>query len=130
MSLFGARKQVLQDDRRRNARFTVDCPATVQTVGGQHSGRITNISEDGARLEMETVPAKGIACLLNFADVEAFCRIVWTSTHCCGVEFDRPLRHSAIAGLFQVDCSNNAPIARTDNIRAGRRRSGLVPRED
>jgi hypothetical protein len=52
--------------------------------------RICNLSEIGAALEGEVLPAAGVPIILRRLDLAVTGVVVWTAGGRCGVHFDRP----------------------------------------
>ena len=64
MSQYEARIEALEADRRRTARFTVECSAIFRTVSGDRRGTMENVSELGARFATKRPPVQGVTGLL------------------------------------------------------------------
>ena len=126
MSNLDNRRQVAAADRRRSARFIVEVPAFIETVVGRHSCRISNISDIGAMLETETPPPAGIAACLSLGEHDIFCTVKWTKENTCGVEFDRPINDSVLAGVASEAKQTLGPIANVGRIQMGAKRGKLV----
>lgn len=126
MSLFEARIQALQAERRRTARFAVDCAARFRMISGHRDGRLANISEQGAKLLVQQPPREGMTGWLAFAGHEAFGRVIWTSNDACGIEFERPLPQAVLIGLAGEQAKQTGPIANAGNIPMGRKRGGRL----
>ncbi|MGB3712250.1 MAG: PilZ domain-containing protein [Erythrobacter sp.] len=129
MSSLAFRQQALQADRRRNARFTTEIPVTLQTVLGNRQGRISNISDRGAMIEVSSPPPENIAACLILGEEELFCTVVWSNEDACGVEFDRAIgdaKLAEIAGEELEQQRERGPVANVGNIQPGRKRGRLV----
>jgi len=120
----------LEQDRRRAARFSITCSATFRTVSGDRKGMIENVSELGARFACKTPPVDGVTGLLLFGGNEIFCKVAWANTDACGLVFDHPISLELVAALAGVERHKVGPVANTGNIQMGRRRGGLVTRDD
>ena len=78
-------------DRRTYQRFTVDCAARLIVSGSERAGRISDLSESGARFETERPPLAGTGARLLWGDQDRSCRVMWSSEGRCGLHFDRPI---------------------------------------
>lgn len=126
MSLFEARLQAMQAERRRTARFAVDCPVRFSTIAAHRDGRLANISEQGAKLLLQQPPREGITGWLAFAGHDAFCRVIWASHDACGVEFERPLPQAVLIVVAGEQVKESGPVANAGNIPMGRKRGGRL----
>ena len=90
MAYFQGNDGAMHVDRRISARTTADYPARLQTTGGDWSGRLADISETGARLQVGNPPKAGVHALLKCGANEIFCKIAWSIGDACGLAFDRP----------------------------------------
>lgn len=126
MSLYEARIRAAQMERRRSARFTVDISAVLRTVSGDRPCRMANISDNGAKLEMEIPPRKGVTGWLVMGAQELYCTVVWSRDGDCGIEFDRPLPHASLIAIAGDQVRAAGPVANAGNIQMGRKRSGRL----
>ncbi len=95
----------------------------LQTAGGNWNGLLWDLSETGARVQVENPPASGLTALITWEDHERLCRIVWATGEMCGVVFDRPIPAAAVRGAAGP---NDGPQASLGNIPLGQRRSRPV----
>lgn len=114
-------------ERRAVGRARTDCPARLQTPGGDWHGRLWDLSETGARVQVDSPPAQGVMCLINWQANELFCRIVWSADDMCGVVFERPISRAVVTETLgepepEAPCG---PAASVGNIPIGRRRGHL-----
>ena len=119
-------------ERRVIGRARTDCPARLQTPGGNWHGRLWDLSEAGARVQVENPPAQGVMCLIGWQANEVFCRVVWSADDMCGVLFERPMATSIVLetlGEPEPDLPST-PAASVGNIPIGRRRGHLKPADD
>lgn len=128
MSSLVLRQQAAASERRRTGRLLVDIPVALRTVTGLRECKITNISDSGARLEMETPPAPGVSGWLVMGEDEIYCTSIWYAEGACGIEFEHTLRPGMFAKLAGEKLKDAGPIANRGNIQMGRRRSSLVTR--
>lgn len=95
-------------------------------AGGDREGRITDLSENGARFESSQPPAPGTSGFLGWQGEEHYCTVIWSIEGRCGLKFDRPI---ALA-LVERTCSHVEvtlrPVAAVARIPLGRRRSGRL----
>lgn len=129
MAFFKVRTADVQADRRVTRRFVVECPARLSLAGGDREGRISDLSEHGARLETATPPMPGTTGFLQFNGQDHYCKVVWTVGSSCGLQFERPIS----VGVVEATCSHVEislkSVATVRRIPLGRRRNGLVPSE-
>ena len=116
-------------ERRTVNRARTDCFARLQTPGGDWHGRLWDLSEEGARVQVANPPAKGVTCLIRWLGNEIFGRVVWSADDMCGLLFDRPIDHSVVLATLgepepEVEVPAG-PTAEVGNIPIGRRRGGL-----
>lgn len=104
-----------------------DCPVRLQTPVGRWHGRLWDLSEAGARVQVEKPPAQGAMVLIAWRDNEMFCRVVWSADDMCGVVFERPISRSIVLETLGEDHAEpeSAPAASVANIPIGQRRSRL-----
>lgn len=126
MSQYEARIEALEADRRRTARFTVECSAIFRTVSGDRHGTMENVSELGARFATKRPPVQGVTGLLLFGSLEIFCKVAWANADACGLVFDHPISLDALAQIGGELPHANGPVARAGNIPLGRKRSGRL----
>lgn len=117
-------------ERRAVGRARADCPARLQTAGGDWHGRLWDISETGARVHVVNPPAEGILALLKWNTNEVFCRVVWSAGDMCGLAFERPVGSSVVAETIGAPLVDQGPAASVGNIPVGTRRSRLRSFDD
>lgn len=124
MAFFNVRTAEVQADRRVARRYIVDCPARFKLAGGDRAGRLSDLSEHGARLETEFPPPPGTAGYLCWRGEEHYCKVIWVAEGRCGLRFERPIP----IGLLEASCSHVEvtlkPVAALGRIPLGRRRMG------
>lgn len=130
MAFINVRTAEVQPDRRLARRYIVDCPARLTMAGGDRDGRLTDLSEHGARLATEAPPAAGATGFLRWEGEEHYCKVIWTANGRCGLQFERPIQ----TGLVEKTCSHVEvtlrPVAALGRIPLGQRRSGRVATVD
>ena len=131
MALFQRLPQTNQDERRTVQRYTVDCPAQLKMLGGNREGRLSDLSEAGARLETSNPPQEGVSGLLAWGDHEFFGKIVWANDNSCGIIFERPIPLSVVEQTCEVVEVQSGPVANFGNIPVASRgrRASLVSRD-
>jgi hypothetical protein len=114
-----------QSIERRNAgRARADCSARLQTPGGNWYGRLWDLSETGARVQVDNPPAQGVMCLISWQTHEMFCKVMWAAEDMCGVQFERPIARAIVMetlGAPEPEAPAG-PVASVGNIPVGQRR--------
>ena len=123
MALFQKKKVADEAERRVARRHAVDCPASLRLLGGEKPGRLSNLSVDGARLELDDPPAVGISGLLAWNEQEQWCKIVWSRDGSCGVVFERSIPQAVIDATVGAASIENGPVADFNRIPLGQKRS-------
>ena len=131
MALFQRLPHTNQDERRTVQRYTVDCPAQLKMLGGNRDGRLSDLSEAGARFETSNPPQEGVSGLLAWGDHEFFGKIVWANENSCGIVFERPIPLSVVEQTCEVIEVQSGPVANFGNIPVASRgrRASLVSRD-
>ena len=131
MALFQRLPQTSQEERRTVQRYTVDCPAQLKMLGGNRDGRLSDLSEAGARFETSNPPQEGVSGLLAWGDHEFFGKIVWANENSCGIVFERPIPLSVVEQTCEVIEVQSGPVANFGNIPVASRgrRASLVSRD-
>lgn len=129
MAFFNIKTAEVQSDRRVARRFVVDCAARLTLSGGNRDGRLTDLSEHGARFETAQPPPIGMAGFLKWDGEEHYCKVIWCKDGRCGLHFERPLP----PGLVEKACSrvevSLKTVAAVGRIPLGRRRGQLTAPE-
>lgn len=123
MGLFRRNAAIAQPERRASRRYAVDCPARLKMLGGDRIGRLSDLSEAGARLDTPNPPIEGVSGLLEWADQEHFCKVVWVNDNSCGLIFERPISLSVVEQASQTVEAPSGPVANFGNIPLGQKRS-------
>ena len=126
MSFLESRQQAAQSERRRSARFVIDIPVTLRTVTGDRQCRMENISDKGAKLEIDNPPKDGADCWLVLGEEEIYCQVIWSNESACGIQFERAISENRLIAIAGEPAKQPKPAANTGNIQMGRKRSSLV----
>lgn len=82
--------------RRRFRRVRISSPARVALVSRTSGALLLDISQSGARLQMEELPRVGTYALIRWNEFECFGQVLWTRAKVCGIRFDAPLGRETI----------------------------------
>jgi len=115
----------LSNERRAFGRARTDCPVRLQTPTRDMHGRLWDLSESGARVQIDNPPESGDIILLKWLKFDALTRVVWSSEDMCGLSFERPLDRAIVAQTIGEDAPEPGPTASFGNIPVGQRRSRL-----
>lgn len=122
MAFLNIRTAAVQPDRRVARRYLVDCPARMVMSGGDRDGRLSDLSEHGARLEAEQPPLVGTTGFLRWNGEEHYCKVIWSGEGRCGLRFERPIAQAVV----EATCSHMEvtlkPVAALGRIPLGQRR--------
>lgn len=123
MAFLNVHTAAVQPDRRVARRYLVECPARLAMAGGERDGRLSDLSEHGARLETAQPPQAGATGFLRWGGEEHYCKVIWSNEGRCGLQFERPIA----LGLVEATCSHIEvslkPVAAVGRIPLGLRRS-------
>ena len=123
MAFLNIHTAAVQPDRRIARRYLVDCPARLALAGGERDGRLSDLSEHGARLETAQPPAPGTTGFLRWGKEEHYCKVIWSNETRCGLQFDRPIPTRIVeATCLHVEVSLK-PVAALGRIPLGEKRS-------
>lgn len=126
MAFFNVRAAEVQPDRRLARRYIVDAPARLALAGGDRDGRLTDLSEHGARLATAAPPAPGTAGFLRWAGEEHYCKVIWCAEGVCGLQFERPIDVTVVEATCSHVEVTMRPVAAVGRIPLGQRRSARV----
>ena len=91
---------------RRTARTPVDLDVDVETVLERHEGRITDLSENGAKIEGEPF-AVGQRVKLTANESVMWAKVRWAEADRCGVEFETPMPEQLRSLLHKSHAANS-----------------------
>ena len=131
VALFQKLPTMNKEERRTVQRYTVDCPAKLKMLGGDREGRLSDLSEAGARFETPNPPQEGVSGLLSWGGHEFFGKVVWANENSCGMIFERPIPLSVVEQTCEVVEVQGGPVANFGNIPVASRgrRASLVSRD-
>lgn len=113
-------------DRRKVQRWVVDSDARLCMTGGNREGRLSDLSQTGARFEGSNLPMTGASGFLAWSDEEQYCRVVWSRPGSCGLQFDRPIPLETIRRTAEMVEEREQSIASFNRIPMGRKREGRL----
>lgn len=105
---------------RRSRRSPVLLAATVEVGGAPLSVKLRNLSEQGALIEGESLPAEGSVTYFERNELRLKSRVVWVHGRYAGVAFDQPLKPEQVL--------RNVPAPKRTTQSVDFRRPGLACR--
>ena len=123
MSMFQPRAAKTLVERRTSRRWRATCPATLETLTGESNGQLWDLSETGARLQLQGPPPKGTTALLKWGNERIICQVVWATEEMCGVAFETAIDSALVSSTCRMIGEFEQPVAAIHNIRAGRKRT-------
>jgi hypothetical protein len=81
---------------RRSRRAPVLLAATIEVDGVPQAVKLRNLSEEGALIEGERLPAEGSTCFFQRNDLRLKSRVVWVLGRYAGVAFARALKSEEV----------------------------------
>lgn len=106
--------------QRRSRRSPVLLAATVDVGGASVPVKLRNLSEEGALVEGERLPAEGETTCFKRNELAAVSRVVWVQGRYAGLAFGEPLKPEQVL--------RNIPTASRRVNEADFRRPGLACR--
>jgi hypothetical protein len=95
--------------------------ARVEGVGGPIDVKLRNLSEDGALIEGDDLPADGSVTYFERKDLRVKCTVAWVQGRYAGVAFERPLKAEEV--LRHIPAPSAKP-----KVEIGTRRPGFACR--
>gem|GEM_PF-3967620 len=95
--------------RRVARRITCDFPAILCTLRGNLQSRIVDISERGAKLQIEGIVEPSANVRLQIEGQDTYCAIIWSRDDKCGLEFERPLNAQTLSSVLENATEEFAP---------------------
>jgi hypothetical protein len=87
------------EERRRHRRIQVLIAVEVEAGGYPQVARVTELSREGARLQMARPPAAGTRLTIRRADVNLTAITMWCRGTSAGIHFVQPLNELAFLKL-------------------------------
>jgi hypothetical protein len=112
-------------ERRATVRSRVSCPAQLQLPTGQRLGCLWDLSERGARIQMDNPPRAGTTVLLEWMCYDAICKVAWATEDMCGLMFEKQIPLARVVEAQQHREEFSGPVAELGNIALGRKRGAL-----
>lgn len=123
MGLFQPETSKSLVERRTSRRWRATCPAALETLTGESTGQLWDLSETGARLRLQGPPPKGTTALLKWGSERIICQVVWATEEMCGVAFETAIDSALVSSTCRMIGEFEQPVAAIHNIRAGQKRS-------
>ena len=112
-------------DRRTTVRSRVNCPVQLQLPSGQRIGCMVDLSERGARIQVDSPPRAGGSVILEWLCYDAICQVVWSTEDSCGLLFEKEISPARVLEVQQHREEFSGPVAEVSNIPLGRKRNRL-----
>ncbi|WP_338466035.1 PilZ domain-containing protein [Novosphingobium sp. ZN18A2] len=122
MPYFDGEEEVLQIERRADTRVLAHCSAELKLTTGSRTGRLTNISTGGVRLELADPPREGTTVMLEWKTFQMFCKVVWADNGACGLVFERPVSQGTVTQTSGQQMEEPRPEADLRTVSLGGRR--------
>ncbi len=84
-----------------------------------------DLSERGARVQMDNPPGVGASVLLEWMCYDAICKVAWASGDMCGLMFEKPISPARVFEAQQRREEFSGPVAEVANIPLGRKRGRI-----
>lgn len=126
MAFFNVKNAEAQLERRVARRYVVDCPARFTMAGGDRDGRLTDLSEHGARLDTGATPSVGTTGFLRWNSEDHYCKVIWSDERRCGLQFERPISLAVLESTCSHVEVSLRTVAAVAKIPLGQRRSGRI----
>lgn len=120
-----AHAQDFDADRRTATRSRVNCPVQMKLPSGERSGCMWDLSERGARVQMDNPPRVGASVLLEWMTYDAICKVIWSTDDMCGLMFEKAISPARVYEAHQHREEFSGPVAEVGNIPLGRKRSRI-----
>ena len=110
-------------ERRTSVRSRVSCPVQLQLPSGQRIGCMVDLSERGARIQVDNPPRAGASVILEWMCYDAICKVVWATEDSCGLIFEKEISPARVLEVQQHREEFSGPVAEVSNIPLGQKRS-------
>src|SRR6187455_998911 len=91
MGLHARAKEFEPEDRRIATRSRVSCPVQLQLASGERIGCMWDLSERGARVQMDNPPPVGARVIVEWTCYDAVCKVAWATETMCGLMFEQAI---------------------------------------
>ena len=112
-------------ERRIATRSRVSCPVQLQLPSGQRIGCMVDLSERGARVQVDNPPRAGASVVLEWLCYDAICKVAWANDESCGLMFEKPISMARVIEVEQYREEFSGPVAEVSNIPLGQKRSRI-----
>jgi hypothetical protein len=112
-------------DRRVAIRSRVNCPVQLQLPSGGRIGCMLDLSERGARVQVDNPPGVGASVLLEWLCYDVMCKVAWSTEDMCGLMFEKAISPARVLEVQQHREEFSGPVAEVSNIPLGRKRARL-----
>jgi len=112
-------------ERRTSVRSRVNCPVQLRLPSGHRVGCMSDLSEQGARVQVDNPPRAGASVVLEWLCYDAICKVIWATEDMCGLQFERAIAPTRVLEVMQYREEFSGPIAEVSNIPLGRKRARL-----
>ena len=86
---------------------------------------MSDMSERGARVQMDNPPGVGASVLLEWMCYDVMCQVVWATADACGLLFAKPISPGRVLEAQQYREEFSGPVAEVSNIPLGQKRSRI-----
>jgi hypothetical protein len=123
MGLHAQAQEFDTTERRIATRSRVSCPVQLQLPSGKRTGCMLDLSERGARVQIDNPPGVGASVVLEWMCYDTICKVAWASGDMCGLMFEKPISPAIVLEAQQLREEFSGPVAEVSNIPLGRKRS-------
>ena len=125
MGLHASAQEFEHSERRTTLRSRVNCPVQLQLASGERTGCMWDLSERGARVQMDNPPPVGARVILEWTCYDAVCKVAWASETMCGLMFEKAISLARVIEAQQYREEFDGPVAEVSNIPLGRKRDRI-----
>ncbi len=87
---------------------------------------MVDLSERGARIQMDNPPGVGASVLLEWMCYDAIAKVIWSNGDACGLMFEKPISPQRVLEAQQHHVEEfSGPVAEVSNIPLGRKRNPI-----
>jgi hypothetical protein len=122
MGLHATAQEFENVERRTSIRSRVNCPVQLRLTSGQRIGNMWDLSERGARVQMDNPPRVGASVVLEWTCYDARGTVVWATETMCGLMFEKEISLARVNELEQYREEFSGPVAEVSNIPLGNKR--------